>query len=176
MVANEQKELKKQIGDLIAKGFIRQVSCFEQLLWYLWRRRTELKSFMCIMEDLIRIESLLIPGMLLLWSSRRDRQLPWMFQVFLVIWILSSVCKADDEANYEGRSICLGWWLWGQFLYSKEEAGECSYFGFAREWQVFPSVHGCLHVSHGYVLVQEGRVISYASKKLSMRGIILHMT
>ena len=31
MVAIEQKELKKQIGDLIAKGFIRQVSCFEQL-------------------------------------------------------------------------------------------------------------------------------------------------
>jgi len=32
MVAIEQKELKKQIGDLIAKGFIRQVSCFEKLL------------------------------------------------------------------------------------------------------------------------------------------------
>ena len=32
MVAIEQKELKKQIGDLIAKGFITQVSCFEPLL------------------------------------------------------------------------------------------------------------------------------------------------
>ena len=42
-----------------------------------------------------------------------------MFEVFMVFWILSSVCKA-------------------------KEAGECSYFGFAREWQVFPSVHGCL--------------------------------
>ena len=176
MITIEQKELKKQIGDLIAKGFIRQVSRFEQLPWYLRRRRTEQKGFVCIVEDLIGMESLLIPGTLLLWSSGRDRQVPWMFEVFLVFWILSSVCKADDEAKYEGRSICLGWWLWGQFLYSKEEAGECSYFGFAREWQVFPSVHGCLHVSHGYVLVQEGRVISYASKKLSMRGIILHMT
>ena len=32
MVAIEQKELKKQIGDLIAKGFIRQVPCFGPLL------------------------------------------------------------------------------------------------------------------------------------------------
>ena len=31
-------------------------------------------------------------------------------------------------------------------------------------------------VSYGYVFMQEGRVISYASRKLSMRGIILHMT
>ena len=31
-------------------------------------------------------------------------------------------------------------------------------------------------VSLGYVFMQEGRVISYASRKLSMRGIILHMT
>ena len=62
---------------------------------------------MCIIEDLIMMESLLIPGMLLLWSSRRDRQLPWMFEVFLVFWILSSLCKADGEANYEGRSVYL---------------------------------------------------------------------
>ena len=32
------------------------------------------------------------------------------------------------------------------------------------------------HVSLGYVLIKEGRVISYASRKLSMRKIILHMT
>ena len=31
-------------------------------------------------------------------------------------------------------------------------------------------------VSLGYVFMQEGRVISYASKMLSMRRIILHMT
>ena len=31
-------------------------------------------------------------------------------------------------------------------------------------------------VGLGYVLMQEGRVISYASRKLSMRRIILHMT
>ena len=87
MVAIEQKELKKQIGYLIAKGFIRQVSCFEQLLRYLWRRRTEQKSLVCIIEDLIRTESLLISGMFLLWSSRRDRRLPWMFEVFLVLLV-----------------------------------------------------------------------------------------
>ena len=32
MVEIEKKELKKQIGDLIAKGFIRQVPCFGPLL------------------------------------------------------------------------------------------------------------------------------------------------
>ena len=31
-------------------------------------------------------------------------------------------------------------------------------------------------VGLGYVFMQEGRVISYASRKLSMRRIILHMT
>ena len=31
------------------------------------------------------------------------------------------------------------------------------------------------HVSLGYVLIKEGRVISYASKILSMRRIILHV-
>ena len=67
----------------------------------------EQKGFVCNIEDLIRMEPLLIPGMLLLWSSRRDRQLPWMFEVFLVFWIVSSLCKADGEANYEGRSIFL---------------------------------------------------------------------
>ena len=33
------------------------------------------------------MESLLIPGMLLLWSSRRDLQLPCMFEVFLVLLV-----------------------------------------------------------------------------------------
>ena len=32
------------------------------------------------------------------------------------------------------------------------------------------------HVSLGYVLIKEGRVISYAPRNLSMRRIILHMT
>ena len=67
----------------------------------------EQKGFVCIIEDLTRMESLLIPRILLLWSGRRDRQLPWMFEVFLVFWILSSLCKADGEANYEGRSVYL---------------------------------------------------------------------
>ena len=50
-------------------------------------KKDRTKSFVCIIEDLIRMESLLIQGMLLSCSSGRDRQLRWMFEVFLVLLV-----------------------------------------------------------------------------------------
>jgi hypothetical protein len=44
MLVNELVELKKQIAELQAKGFIRPSSSPGEHLYYLWKRRTELNG------------------------------------------------------------------------------------------------------------------------------------
>ena len=60
-------------------------------------------------------------------------------------------------------------------MYLKEEAGECSYLKLPESGKRFIVYMDASRVGLGYVFIKEGRVISYASKILSMRRIILHV-
>ena len=85
-------------------------------------------------------------------------------------------CKAEDEVNSEGAPFV---WI------DDCEASSCTLkkklvsapiLVLPESGKHFIVYTDASRVSLGYVFMQKGRVISYASRKLSMRRIILHVS